>query len=116
MVAVVPRISQVRRGTRYDEVSARYDGLDGTHSARYAVRDSDRGLQVLSGRTAVRGGNAHRHHVGQIDDHAALASFAVVPGVRQDQTAPLVQRPSDRLQRLRLAGKVLAQQGDILSA
>src|SRR5713101_5930260 len=61
--------------------------------------------QVLAGRRAVGLRHPNRYHVGQVDDHAALARLAVIPRMTQNQTEPLVQRTGDRLKCLVFPGE-----------
>jgi hypothetical protein len=72
--------------------------------------------QILARRRSVCPRHPHRHHVGQVDDDAILVVLAVIPRTGQDQTAPLVQRPGDRLKRLTFPGEILADHGDVVTA
>src|SRR6185437_13210795 len=58
----------------------------------------------------------HRYHVGQVDDHAAVAGLAVISGLGQDQAAPVVQRLSDGLKRLALPAKILRYHRNVFTA
>src|SRR5258706_9136043 len=72
--------------------------------------------QVLAGRRAVCPRHPHRYHVSQVDDHAILVCLAVIPGMVQNQAAPLVQRTGDRLKCLVVAGEILRYHGDVFTA
>ena len=71
---------------------------------------------VLAGRRTVCLRHPHRYHVGQVDDHAAVAGLAAISGLGQDQAAPSVQRLSDGLKRLALPAKILRYHGDVFTA
>ena len=61
--------------------------------------------QILARRHTVCLRHPHRYHVGQVDDHAAVASLTAISGMSQDQAAPFVQRLRDGLKRLPLPPK-----------
>jgi fatty acid desaturase len=101
---------------RRDRAAAAEGSLLALHAALYLTVVLNWGpgqlSQVLARRRAVCLRHPHRDHVGQVDDHAAVAGLAALSGMGQDQAAPFVQRLSDSLKRLTLPAKIFRHHGD----